>query len=533
MNIAAHAATPEVTRQFLRETTHSWLPYPLPYETDMAEVRRVSGLGMDTVGLCYAAPYNGGNMDFSRLDEAISIVDAAGQRAVLHLTPRFTADEGVRDTLSDGTVLANIYNQSPNYSIADIFHPAQRAKLVDWIGRTARRYGTDPRVAGFVVGWGYMGETGFYVGDFVADSSQMGALSAGYSSWARRAFNTWRTRHDLPPVQDLPHPSTTRQSDEYISFMRFRSEYVRDVLQKELVDAVQSQTSRPVGLFAYQAAWPGLYARNWTNAPNADFYRTAGSASSFDMTRTLVDSGIGWEDASLHDGTWDFTTACLKRDMARQMARGGMHHAMLVRVYDTEPQWEPNVMSAVASFLSSSGHLKELPRPNPSVALFHPTWSAAVLPARDEEHPFLPHEGQAMCLTKNIGLIESFGLDYRLISEADLLQDALEPYSHIILPMSGQLERVLGQEKAQALLSDPRVIPIPQKDRPYTRAEMREILKRHGANIRLDFQQDQILAGRHGQVLYNWSNTPQTVAVPEQADPIHLSPHEFQVLPFD
>ncbi|MCP6726238.1 hypothetical protein NL526_29695, partial [Klebsiella pneumoniae] len=80
-----------------------------------------------------------------------------------------------------------------------------------------------------------------------------------------------------------------------------------------------------------------------------DFYRSAGSASSFDIGRTLLDSGVGWEDAELHDGKWDFTAACMRRDEARQIARGGAFHAMHVRVYTMEPQWEPGIYDKVCA----------------------------------------------------------------------------------------------------------------------------------------------------------------------------------------
>jgi hypothetical protein len=173
--------------------------------------------GFDAVGISFVGPYNGGDIDFSTPDAAIALVAKHNARAVIHLAPRFSERDRIADTLHDGTILPHIWNRSPNYSVADIFEPRQTRLFYDYLRRVAQRYGRDGRVAGFALGWGYMGETGFFIGDFLADYSLIGATSAGYSEQARREFNRWRAKHGLAPLDRLPLPSPERQSDDYIA----------------------------------------------------------------------------------------------------------------------------------------------------------------------------------------------------------------------------------------------------------------------------------------------------------------------------
>jgi len=528
----SYAATPEETQQFLRGCRHSWCPYALPGETTLDEILKVADLGFDTVGVSFVGRYNGGNIDFSKLDEAVDAVGKRGQKVVIHVAPRFSDGDGISDRLDNGTVIRHAWNRSPNYAILDIFDPRQRRKFCDWVRICAKRYGRDERVAAFVIGWGYMGETGFYNGDFLADFSRQGSECGGCSPYALAEFNRWRREMNLPPVAELPLPSTSGQSDDYILFHRFRCEFVRNVFHKEMIAAAKSETDYPIGTFAYISACPDSYARNWTDAPNADFYRSAGSASSFDMTRTLIDSGIGWEDAWLHDGDWKFTTAEMERDEARQIARGAVFHAMWVRVYDTEPQWEKGIFGRVASFLKTQDLEKSIRRPKPTVALYQPTWGAAAFPSRGESQKFLPRLEYMLYTTKMIGLVESFGLPYRLITEADLLDSSrLKEFEHIIVPMWDLMPRIVGESRFESLAKGRRVVRVPLKKRPLTRSEFRALLKESGVKTWLDFDSDGILAGRYANVVYNWDDKPIRVRVPEQEDEIELSPHGYTVLP--
>ena len=527
---AEEARAGEKAKTFLR-LRHAWCPYALPAETTLQEIESVARRGFDAVGVSFVGPYHGGQIDFSTLDAAVELVAKYGARTVLHLAPRFSEGDRMGDTLHDGTFLPHVWNRSPNYSVVDLFDLRQRALFFDYLARVAQRYGSDKRIAGFALGWGYMGETGFFFGDFLSDFSQIGATCAGYSEHALREFSRWRTARKLPPLERLPMPSPERQSADYIAFQRFRAEWVRGVFQRGMVGAVKAHTSAPVGIFGYIAANPNNYARCWQSTPNADFYRSAASASSFDIARTLLDSGVGWEDAELHDGKWDFTAACMRRDEARQIARGGAFHAMHVRVYKTEPQWEPDIYDKICAFLKTQTLDRQLRREPLTIALYQPTWGAAALPAQSAKQPFLPNRAHARHLTKTIGLAESFGLPYRLITEADLLDPKrLRPYEHLLVPMWDLLDRVLDADSYRRLAADSRVVKIPLADRPLTRTALRAQLKQAGIAVRLDFDADTVLAGRSSRLVYNWTDAPLTVRVPEIAMPLTLAAHEFRAV---
>jgi len=528
VSAVAGAATKEEPQRFLRQYRHSWCPYALPRETSLAEIEKVARLGFDTVGMSFVAPYNSGDIDFSRLDEAVRMIAERGQQVVLFLAPRFLDSEGVADQLDNGKIIQHVWDKNPNYSMIDIFDPVQRRKFVDWLKRCAVRYGKDDRVAAFVLGWGYQGETGFYNGDWNTKFEWMGSECAGYSPHALAEFNKWRTKKTLPEVAALPLPSLTEQSDDYVLFHRFRSEFIRNVFHREMIGAVKQHTQLAVGIYAYIAASTDSYARDWTDAPNADFYRSAGSTASFDMTRTLIDSGIGWEDSLLHDGKWNFTAACMERDQARQIAKGGVFHAMYVRVYETEPQWENGVFDKVVVFLKTQELDKGIRRTKATVALFQPTWGAAALPGRSEAQKFLPKVEYWHYLDKMIGLAESFGLPYDLVTEWDLLDAArLKRFQHIIVPMWELIPKVVGKVRYRKLANDKRVVRIPLKEWALTRSEFRDVLKQAGIKTRLDFDSDKILAGRTHNLVYNWDEKPIQVRVPEREDDITLQPYQY------
>jgi hypothetical protein len=435
------------------------------------------------------------------------------------------------DTLHDGTFLPHVWNRSPNYSVVDLFDPRQQTLFFDYLSRVAQRYGNDKRIAGFALGWGYMGETGFYFGDFLSDYNQIGATCAGYSEHALRAFNRRRTARKLPPFSTLPLPSPTHQTADYIAFQQFRAEWVRDTFQRGMVAAVKAHTKTPVGIFAYIAANPNNYARCWQSTPNADFYRSAASASSFDITRTLLDSGVGWEDAELHDGKWDFTAACMRRDEARQIARGAAFHAMYIRVYKTEPQWEPNLYDKICAFLKTQKLPQQIRHESLTVALYQPTWGTAALPAQSANQLFLPNHAHAHHLTKMIGLVESFGLPYRLITETDLLNPSLlRPYKHLILPLWDKMDQILDAASYHRLNNDKRVLPIPLAENPLSRTALRTLLHNAGITPRLDYDADTILAGRTSNLIYNWTSAPLPVRIQEKSESFTLTPHEYRLI---
>lgn len=528
---AARAASHTDTQKFLRGYRHCWHPYALPAETNIAEVEKMCALGFDTVGIIFVGPYNGGSIDFSKLDEAIKFINKHGQRVVLHICPRFLESEGISDRLDNGKILPNIWNRNPNYSILDIFDKAQRAKAVDYVSICGKRYGKDKRVAAFVVGWGYQGETGFYNGDWNTKHEYMGAECAGYSDCALVGYNKWRVKKKLPRLSELPRPTGSRQSRDYVLFHRFRSEFVREVFHKEIIAALKAQTDVPVGIFAYISADTNSYARNWTDAPNADFFRSAGSCASYDLARTLVDSGIGYEDAWLNDGNWDFTAAAMERDEARQIAKGAVFHAMYVRVYDTEPQWEKGLFEKVVSFLKTQNLEKQIKRVEPTVALYQPTWGAAVFPWKSESQPFLPKVEYWHYILKMMGLVESFGLPYQLITESDLMEPSrLRRFRHIIVPMWDVMPEVIGRSNYERLNRDARVVKVPLKEWALTRTEFRELLNRAGISPKLDFDSDKALAGRVHNLIFNCGSEPVRVRVPERAEEIELGPNQYELL---
>ena len=145
----------------------------------------------------------------------------------------------------------------------DLFDVKQRDKFNHFLELCARRYGRDPRVIGFVVGWGYMGETGYYIGDYLTDFNRIGSVTSGYSVHALEEFNRWRRKRGLAELRELPMPSISGQSRDYILFHQFRSEYAGEVFQKEAVARVKAFTRKPVGTFGYISVNVANYGRDW------------------------------------------------------------------------------------------------------------------------------------------------------------------------------------------------------------------------------------------------------------------------------
>lgn len=513
---------------------HGLCPYVLPAETNLEEILRVKRMGYSAVGVGFCGPYNGGNIDWSTLDQAIASVADATTRVVLHVFPRFYDWEGIADTLDTGEVIAHRWDRNPNYSMLDVFDPAQRRTFCDYLARTAERYGRDERVIAFIPGWGYQGETGFYNGDFNTRFELLGSTCAGYSNHALREYNAWRRDRGLSVLAQLPRPSPVQQSEEFIDWMRFRYWFVGEVAQRDMVDALRAYTERPIGIFGYLPASPESYARAWTFTPNADFFRSAGSAASFDLSRTLIDSAIGWEDAWLHQGTWDYTFACMRRDEIRQIARGGTFHGMWARVYETEPQWEPDIYTKVSDFLLHQDIASQVVRASATVALFQPTWATAALPSRSTEALFLPSVAAREFIAKMTGLVESFGLPYVPIWEQDLLEaQRLAHFAWIVLPLADFAPRFLGAERAAALLADSRVLPIPLQDGVLSRSVFRALLRTRGVPVGLDYDDESIVAGRSHNVIYNWTPQPRIVRVPDggRFRPLTLDGHGCVFLP--
>jgi hypothetical protein len=532
-HILAGTLVASPAEQFLHGYKHGFCPYALPRETTYEEILEVADQNYDAVGVIFCGPYNGGDIDWSTLDHIVEALSDSDVKTVIHANPRFHEWEEISDVLNTGERITHVWNRNPNYSIIDVFDPAQRRKFYDYLERCAARYGENPDVIGFCILWGYQGETGFYNGDFLTDFSLIGSECAGYSPHALTEYNNWRDKHGLPPLDSLPQPRTDRQSDDYVDWMRFRDWYVAEIFQRSAVDAMKAETDRPIGLQAYLPASPENYARNWCFTPNADFFRSAGSTASYDLPKTLVDSAIGWEDAWLHAGKWDYTFACMRRDEIRQMARGAVFHGMWCRLYETEPQWEENIYTKVSRFLVNQEVSDEVVPTTPTVGLFQPTWATATFPSRGERWPFLPPVEAREHICKMTGLVESFGLSYRLVTEADLLEPRrMEDLTWLLLPMSDMAERFLGLEATDRLLSDPRTVAIPYRPGPMRRAEVRSLLESHGIPIGLDYDGELPICGRIHNLVYNWTPEDQTVRIPsaDGATTLELGPHECVLL---
>jgi hypothetical protein len=191
------------------------------------------------------------------------------------------------------------------------------------------------------------------------------------------------------------------------------------------------------------------------------------------------------------------------------IAKGAVFHAMYVRNYATEKQWESDAYDKVAKFLLTQDITKQIKPEKPTVALFQPTWASAAIPAMDKDHMFLPAPGPAVYIARMQGLVESFGLPYRLITEDDLLDPKrLRTYAFIILPMSDQMPRVLGPKRAAELLADLRVLAIPLRDAPVKRSEFREMLAKKHIPISFDYDGETCVAGRVNNLIFNWTAKP-------------------------
>ena len=505
-NTTASNITNPATESFLRNYRHAYHPYSLPLETSLDEIARTAGYGFNAMGIGFCGPFDGGNINWSSLDNAVNMLSKRNLKVVIHIYPRFVDSEGIADTLSDGRRITHTWNKSPEYAMIDVFNPLQRMKFDQYLADAAERYGNNPSVIGFCFGWGYLGETGFFIGDFMANGNNQGNAAAGYSSCALYEYNKWRKSHGKVTLDSLPMPSISNPSEDYIDWMHFRHFYTANVFEAEAIAAMKAKTNKPIGTFAYLPASPQSYARGWSCPPNADFLRTAGSAASYDNTRTLSDSAIGYEDNVIQDAPWQFNSTQMQCDEARMIAKGTTFHCMFYKGYETEPQWEAGLFGKVSKFLLTQNLYKQI-KPEPAIiALFQPTWSTAALPARDAEHLFIPSPQHEDYISRMVGLVESFGLPYKLVTEDDLLDaNAMKAYKWIILPLSDLASKFLGAEKAKELLSDPRVIAIKTRTSPVPRSEMRLMLQTKKVPIYFDYDSDKILAGRVNNLIFNWS----------------------------
>lgn len=528
--VALNAASVKQTQSFLRDHRHAWLPYPFPDETATRELTPLLQYDFDIVDLSFVGSYHGGQIDFAALDAAVRMIEDKGKSVVLTLTPRFDAADGVFDRLSDGSVITNVPYKNPNASMIDVFDPAQREKYCDYIERCVRHYDNDSHLAGFIIGWGYMGETGYFIGDYLSDFNLLGHVQSGYSAHALEEFNRWRTKMKLPTLAELPLPKLPGGNVDFALFQRFRCDFAGDIFQKEAIARAKKFTDKPVGTWGYISVNGANYGRNWARTPNADFYRSAVSAASFDMDRTLLDSGMGYEDHEVSDGPWSYTVACVECALARQIAHGAVVHAMPIRDYE-KPPWETNFFPRIAAFVEKQKELADRVRPaRAEVALFQPTWSYSILPARNTNQMFVPRlDAQARC-EKMIGLVESFGLPYRLLTENDLLDTAtLRRFRHVIVPMWDFMPEILGANAFQRLAKDGRVVPIANATKPLARSEFRQILRVHGIDFNFDFDSEKILAGRVNNLIFNWNDEDQSVRADGRT--MMLKPMEYRFMP--
>jgi hypothetical protein len=526
------AASVSDTQHFLRDHRHAWLPYPWPVQPTTNELARLLDYDFDTIGLSFAGNYRGGNIDFSTLDRAVEMVGRRGKRAVLDIAPSFDPSDNVVDQLSDGSFMTNQWDRNPNYAMIDVFDPVQREKYDHYVELCVRRYGSNPHLAGFILGWGYMGETGYFIGDYLTDFANLGKVASGYSAFALAEFNRWRHLRKLSYLTALPRPTEQGRNRDYILFHQFRSEFAGNVFQRDAAARAQALTRKPVGTFGYISVNANNYGRDWAPTPNVDFYRSAVSAASFDLHRTLLDSAMGYEDSEVSDGSWQYTVACVERSLARQIAHGAVVHAMLVRDYERCPPWETNFFPKLSKFLLTQKWWENAHPSQSSVALFQPTWSCSALPFRSASNPFVPQPEEQARLAKMIGLAESFGLSYQLVTERELLAPrSLRPFKHIIIPLWDLMPVILDTKSWEQLSHDRRVVPIMSGKNRLTRSEFRRILRQAGITPRLDFASDLVLAGRVNNLIFNWSDQPVTVTLDDGKATARLAPMEFRVVP--
>ena len=87
------------------------------------------------------------------------------------------------------------------------------------------------------------------------------------------------------------------------------------------------------------------------------------------------------------------------------------------------------------------------------------------------------------------------------------------------------MDRVLDKPTFNRLAQDRRTIRLPLMERPYTRSELRARILSAGLVPRLDYDSDRILAGRTGDLVYNWTNGPLRVTISTASAPLDLAPH--------
>jgi hypothetical protein len=129
-----------------------------------------------------------------------------------------------------------------------------------------------------------------------------------------------------------------------------------------------------------------------------------------------------------------------------------------------------------------------------------------------------------------IGLAESFGLPYQLITERDLLQPrSLRKFRHILIPLWDLMPEILDRKTYAKWARDPRMVPIPSGNTMMTRSEFRDLLRSHEIPMKLDFDSDHILAGRVNNLIFNWNDQPTRVSVGDKN--YSLQPMEYRFLP--
>ncbi len=217
--------------------------------------------------------------------------------------------------------------------------------------------------------------------------------------------------------------------------------------------------------------------------------------------------------------------------LARQIAHGAAVHFMPIRDYQKSPPWETNYYLRLADFLLTQKLAGQILPARAVVALFQPTWSFSALRPRSAANPFVPLPEEQARFAKIIGLVESFGVPYRLITERDLLEPGrLRKYRHIIVPLWDLMPDILDAPAYARLADDPRIIPIPTGTNRVTRSEFRELLTTHQVPISLDFDSDLVLAGRVNNLIFNWSGQPLSVKTGNPAQPTILEPNEFRLV---
>jgi hypothetical protein len=503
-----------------------YYPGSLPVEYSTTAIDEMLTMDFDAIKIGYSGPYNNGQLNYmgylGRLDYMVDHIAQAGKKTIVSITPRFFESDGVQDTLNNGDVLKSIWNQSPNYSILDIFDPVQVSKFTNYISLIIQRYKDNVNVIGFEWDWGYIGETGYFVGSIDGGTyAPFGGYNAGYSANAMTKFNLWRAEKGLPAVTELPQPvsGVTQQSADFVNFMKFRQEALT-AFERSVFEQIRPLTSKPLGIFSYYN--PIYYARNWVDADLADFRRSVVMVGVHRPRTAFLDSGIGPENVIA--GDFQYHIDWFKMAYAREMAMGAGFWAFNYAPYPT------GLYGQIANYLNTN-HLTDAIRFEPvEVALFNPTYSAAVYPALSTSQKYFPSSATQV-FNQWRALVESHGANYDLIDEKGLMDPfTLKRYKVVLVPNSQYLASSLGSAAVSMLAKCNNVVMV-ASGIP-SRSAMRNMLDSKQVERWLDYSGETVSSGMVNNVVYNFTSESHVIHLLDRGKdtPSTLAPYEYRIV---